>query len=182
MAYCSGIFIQAYSGIFMALCKPGMFEVAVCVGPWRIQGLLVRGLTCWGPSASACSGPWHIHGPGVFGAPVCSGRWRVRGRVGHLRWGVLRGWLGAMAIFSGHDYFRGVGLSRSLVYGMGVVGWSSRGWLFCVVGYGALGGGGWARGFFMFSLVYLGGLRYLRVGAVLVCGGGPSGGHGVGVT
>ena len=181
MAYCSGIFIQAYSGIFMALCKPGMFEVAVCVGSWRIQGLLVRGLTYWGPSASACSGPWHIHGPGVFRAPVCSGRWHVRGRVGHLRWGVLRGWLGAMAIFSGHDYFRGVGLSRSLVYWMGVVGWSSRGWLFCVVGYGALGGG-WARGFFMFSLVYLGGLRYLRVGAVLVCGGGPSGGHGVGVT
>ena len=126
----------------MALCKPGMFEVAVCVGPWRIQGLLVRGLTYWGPSASACSGPWHIHGPGVFRAPVCSGRWHVRGRVGHLRWVVLRGWLGAMAIFSGHDYFGGVGLSRSLVYWVGVVGWSSRGWLFCVVGYGALGGAG----------------------------------------
>ena len=97
------------------------------MGPWRIQGLLVQGLTYWGPSASACSGPWHIRGPGVFGAPVYSGRWRVRGRVGHLRWGVLRGWLGAMAIFSGHDYFRGVGLSRSLVYWMGVVGWSSGG-------------------------------------------------------
>ena len=72
--------------------------------------------------ALAYSRAWCVWGPRVFGALACSGRWRVRGRVGHLRWGVLRGWLGAMAIFSGRDYFRGVGLSRSLVYWMGVVG------------------------------------------------------------
>ena len=185
MVYYSGMFIQAYSGIFRALCKPGIFKAAAYVGPWRIQGLRVQGLRYWGPSASACSGPWHIHGPGVFRAPVCLGRWRIR----------VRGIFGAVSGICGGAFCRGSWVlwlfSRVIIFFavwgcrvlwfIGWGSWGSRpgGWLFCVVGYGALGG--CARGFFVFSLVYLGGLRYLRLGAVLVCGGGPPGGHG-GVT
>ena len=128
MVYYSGMFIQAYSGIFRALCKPGIFKAAAYVGPWRIQGLRVQGLRYWGPSASACSGPWHIHGPGVFRAPVCLGRWRIRvrgifGAVSGICDGAFCGGSWVLWLFSRVIIFLAVWGCRVLWF----IGWGSWG-------------------------------------------------------
>ena len=125
----------------------------------------LRRLYVWGPGIFAglvCSGAPCVGGAGIFGSGAYSGPCQASAM------GRFAGVVGGCGYFLGSWLFSRCGVvAFSGLWGgdRGMVAW---GWLFCVVGYGALGG--WARAFFVFWLVYLGGLRCL--------GGRPLGSHG----
>ena len=57
--------VQTYSGIFKALCNPGIFRIGIS-----------RTLTY--SDAEAFSESWHIHNPGIFITPAYSECWHIQ--------------------------------------------------------------------------------------------------------